>query len=194
MRSKARNLGITEVYERVADSIPEGLRGSSLVLQGYNWYQENYDTSSSSARKTNGDVLECLILDALWLDGIRPAYHQAAVANVPNVIFDIFLYHPVRPASISCKTSLRERWKQADLEGLALKQVYRAARSILVTLSTEGHRVQKHIDDSNVLGLDQCIVIEEGQSAFDCLLAELRSERFIESQKILPVTAQNVMQ
>jgi len=36
---------------------------------------------------------------------------------------------------LTIKTSLRERYKQADLEGLALKQVYRKSKTYLITLS-----------------------------------------------------------
>ena len=153
MWSKARNLGIVDVYEDVVMNMPSGLRGSVLVLEGYTWYEENHDTSHPSRRSTNGKVLECLVLDALWAHGIYPVYHQAKVVNVPNVIYDILLYHHQRPVVISCKTSLRERWKQADLEGSALKQIYRAARSVLITLSDEGHTVQGHIQPRMYSGL-----------------------------------------
>jgi hypothetical protein len=39
-----------------------------------------------------------------------------------------------RPICISAKTSLRERYKQADFEAIALKYVHRKALSFLVTL------------------------------------------------------------
>ena len=41
-------------------------------------------------------------------------------------------------------------------------------------LSDEGHTVQGHIHASNVLGLDQCVVIKEGSRDFDDLLDDLR--------------------
>lgn len=188
MRSKAQALNIVDVYEEVAKNIPDGSRGSDLVLTGYGWYKATYDISHPAQRVKNGKVLECLVLDALWLHGIHPAYHQATVTNVPNVIYDVLLYHPLQPVVISCKTSLRERWKQADLEGSALKQIYRAASSILITLSAEGHRVQEQICNSNVLGLDQCIVIQDGASDFDDFLDGLVATDFTKASKIMPVT------
>ncbi len=188
MRSKAQSLGIVDAYDEVASNIPDGIAGSQLVLTGYNWYRENYDTSSPRQRPINGKVFECLVLDALWAHGIRPAYHQARVEHVPHVVYDIVLYHPKRPVVLSCKTSLRERWKQADLEGLALKQVYRAAQSVLITLSNEGRAVQRYIHDSNVIGLDSCIVIAEGRDDFDRLMDDLRDSNFTEASMILPVT------
>ena len=188
MWSKAKDLGIAGDYAWVADAIPDGLLGTELVTAGYDWYQKHFDTSSPRQRPTNGKVFECLVIDALYHHGAHPAYHQARVVNVPNVIYDVLLFHPNRPVVLSCKTSLRERWKQADLEGLALKQVYRGARSILLTLSPEGYGVQNNIDDSNVVGLDQCIVIDGKTTEFDDLLDELTSEVFVEASEIVPVS------
>lgn len=188
MRSKVQDLGIVDVYGEVARNVPDELRGSELVLAGYNWYKNSYNTSDNSQRSISGRVFECLVMDALWLHGVKPIYHQAEFANVPNVLYDIILYHPTRPVILSCKVSLRERWKQSDLEGSALKQVYRAAHSILVTLSREGNSVQRHISASKVLGLDKCVVIETGSREFDSLLGKLRTMDFTEAEKILPIT------
>ena len=188
MWSKAKDLGITDVYTEVSDALPDGLTGSQLVTNGYDWYSRHYNTSANRQRPTNGKVFECLVIDALYHHGVRPAYHQARVVNVPNVIYDVLLFHPNRPVVLSCKTSLRERWKQADLEGLALKQVYRGSRSILLTLSPEGYGVQNNIDNSNVVGLDQCIVIDGKTTEFDDLLDELISEVFVRASEIVPVS------
>ncbi|MDE7137830.1 MAG: hypothetical protein K2O29_05155 [Ruminococcus sp.] len=44
---------------------------------------------------------------------------------MPNVDFDIILYTQEQyPIALSLKTSVRERYKQADLEGVALKNMY----------------------------------------------------------------------
>ena len=188
MWSKAKALDNTNVYARVADAIPDGLLATELVTAGYKWYESQYNTSAASQRSTNGKVFECLVIDALYHHGIHPIYHQATVVNVPNVIYDVLLFHPDRPVVLSCKTSLRERWKQADLEGLALRQVYRGARSILLTLNNEGYRIQENIAQSNVFGLDQSIVIDGKSTDFDDLLDDLKSERFVRASRILPVS------
>ncbi len=186
--SIAASLGITAIYSSVAENVPAGLRGSQFVLTGYEWYLDNRVKPSNNV---NGAVFECLILDALWRHQIVPVYFQAEVTHVPNALFDVFLYHPVRPVVISCKTSLRERWKQAAVEGLVLKQVYRQAESYLVTLSDEGFRRQKDIEDSGSDGLDECIVIKQGQTRFDDMLDRLKANHeaspYTVASPILPV-------
>ena len=189
MRNSIDGLGLPTQYQEVVNNIPNGIRGSQFVKVGYDWYRANYNTSASSMRGVNGKVFEGLVLTALNQAGIFPVYYQATVAHVPNVIYDILLYHPKQPTILSCKVSLRERWKQADLEGFALRQVYRGARSVLLTLSVnEGQRVQRQIENSDVLGLDECVVIQAEGDRFDSLIEELQLIRFVEASPIIPVT------
>lgn len=180
-------LDLPDEYGVVTTNIPGDLNGSNFVLAGYDWYQRNYDTSAPKQRGKNGKIFEGLILNALFQAGVFPAYYQATVDLIPHVVYDILLYHPKHPVILSCKTSLRERWKQADLEGLALKQVYRAAQSYLLTLSSEGDRVQRLVESSEALGLDGCIVIGSSGDSFDQLLQELKAIQFVEASPILPV-------
>ena len=192
MWSRSANRSVAGVHAEVIANIPKGLSGSELVLSGYEWYRENYNTSSPSQRAMNGILFERLVIDALRERDILPVYYQATVMNVPSVVYDILLFHPRRPVVLSCKTSLRERWKQADLEGLALKQVYRGARSVLLTLSEEGNGVQREIERSNVLGLDSSIVISRDSDRFDRLLDELRTIGFIRAVRIEPVSGRYI--
>ena len=61
---------------------------------------------------------------------------------------------------LSAKTSLRERYKQADLEGIALKYVHRKAKSYLLTLSTrEANTLKEKIKDGQIIGIDKIIDI-----------------------------------
>lgn len=63
---------------------------------------------------------------------------QAKVSFIPNVNYDFIVYTKnLGPISISSKTSLRERYKQADLEAVALKYIHRNAISYLVTLNSQ---------------------------------------------------------
>ena len=85
----------------------------------------------------NGKVFEYILATLCVREGILPIYMSAKVAFVPNVIYDLMFYTNERgPICWSVKTSLRERYKQADLEAIALKYVHRKALSYLVTLET----------------------------------------------------------
>ena len=182
------SLGLPEVYQEVINNIPRGIAGSEFVKTGYDWYQYTYDTSASSQRSTNGKVFEGLILHALYQAEIYPAYYQATVLHVPYVVYDILLYHETHPVILSCKVSLRERWKQADQEGFALRQVYRGAHSFLLTLDqVEGARVQRRIEQSEVFGLDECVVIQSQGDRFDTLIQELQKRQFDHAKRVIPV-------
>ncbi len=184
-----RKLGLPNEFYQVVAKLDSDLRGSRLVDEEYGLYDSMYDTSHAGQRSKNGSVFEGLVVYALYLQGIFPIYYQASVAFVPHVIYDILLFHPKTPVVLSCKTSLRERWKQADLEGMALRQVYRGARSILLTLSAaEGKRLQRQVGSGEVLGLDECIVIEDEKSRFDELIRELSTTEYVTAESIVPVT------
>jgi len=114
---------------------------------------------------------------------IVPFYYQAFI---PNVNFDIVCYNDVSPVVLSCKVSLRERWKQADLEGLAIKQVYRKSKVHLITAAeNEQDRLQKKIKSENVNGLDSCILAQSPD--FDRLLMDLKKQSFIVAEEINPI-------
>lgn len=187
MRSRVAEIAGNTLLVNILAGLPEGLRGAELVLSGYESYKKSVDHTAQRARVKNGLVFEALLLEALLAEDISPIYYQATVEHVPNVVFDILLYDSKRPAVLSCKTSLRERWKQADLEGTVLKQVYGGARSVLLTLSDEGYNVQQKIDNHEVHGLDEVIVISRGQSAFDKLLRNLAEWQIAKAKEVMPV-------
>lgn len=177
-------LGMLPYLESALDAVSDELTGSELVRLGY----KNYISAHGSNRNVNGKVFEGLVLEALYRLGILPVYYQASVAFIPSVNYDILLYHPKTPVVLSCKTSLRERWKQADLEGLALKQVYRGARSFLLTMNEgEGNRIQRKVADSQAVGLNECIVVHAKGDRFDLLVENLRLTQFEEASEVLPV-------
>ena len=102
---------------------------------------------------------------------------------VPNVIFDIVLYNQDMPISLSLKTSLRERWKQADLEAVALKYIYRKARCYLLSNSAS-EILARNKEGNSYLGLDKFIDINT--AAFDELVDKLKTYKF-EMNKQIPV-------
>ena len=102
---------------------------------------------------------------------------------VPNVIFDIVLYNEKRPICLSLKTSLRERWKQADLEAIALKYIYRNAKCYLISNST-AEILSRKKDVNSYLGLDDFIDISSED--YNKLILELKSMTF-EKNKNIPV-------
>lgn len=131
----------------------------------------------------HGNVFEYIIYSLLYREGIKPFYTQAKVAFVPNVNYDALLYNQSAPVSLSLKTSLRERYKQADLEAVALRYIYRRAKSYLLTMDTREANVQKaKILSGDIMGLDE--IIDCNTDDINRLIANLKTMQFTTSIKI----------
>ena len=147
---------------------------------------DKYVANYRSNPPVNGKVFEFCVLECLIQMQITPFYYQAAMSFIPNVNFDIVCYNDISPVVLSCKVSLRERWKQADLEGLAIKQVYRRSRVHLITASeSEYFNLQEKIKSGNVNGLDSCVLTQSPE--FDKLLFDLKEQQFIVAEMINPI-------
>lgn len=139
--------------------------------------------SSPKNNSTNGNIFELIIHTLLYREGVLPFYTQAQVAFVPNVNFDTILYSKERPVCLSLKTSLRERYKQADLEAIALKYVHRKAKCYLLTLNgPEAKSNQEKISKGQIIGIDD--VIDCNTNQINNLIAELRQNTFCLSEKV----------
>jgi hypothetical protein len=148
-------------------------------------YVKQYWDALQMAGQPNlhGNIFEYIIYSLLYRENIRPFYTQAKVAFVPNVNFDALLYNQSAPVSLSLKTSLRERYKQADLEAVALRYIYRRAKSYLLTMDTREANVQKSkIKSGDIMGLDE--IIDCNTDDINYLIANLKSMQFTTSIKI----------
>lgn len=131
----------------------------------------------------HGNIFEYIIYSLLYREGILPFYTQAKVAFVPNVNFDALLYCRSTPVSLSLKTSLRERYKQADLEAIALKYVHRRSKCYLLTMDSKEANAQKgKILSGDIIGLDE--IIDCNTSDIDNLFLNLKQTSFAVSEKI----------
>ena len=115
--------------------------------------------SPQSIASMRGRWLEWALLVALKAKGLTPAYWQAEFVAVPRAYNDVTLWSKeYGPVIMSCKTSLRERYKQADLEALALRGAFPNGRFYLVTLDADKKhvaRVRKKIAGKEILALQQ---------------------------------------
>lgn len=136
----------------------------------------------------NGRVLEYLVCETLVREQITPFYYQAKFALVPNADFDVVCYNPKRPVVLSMKVSLRERYKQADLEGIALRQVHRNAECYLLTLSDEAVNVSQKIADGDIAGLNDCLIASKQE--YTDLLIRLSARKFSRAKAVMPITGQ----
>ena len=137
----------------------------------------------------NGSVFEGLLAVMFFRSGILPLYIQAKLSFVPNVEFDFIAYSKeYGPIVLSAKTSLRERYKQADLEGMMLRQVHRKSKSFLITLNEiEAGSVNAKIKMGEVLGLDS--VVLANCKKFDNLIKKLKSLTLFKPEMLDVVTS-----
>jgi len=158
-----------DIIANVTYTTPSGL--ISNCWAEYEKRAEN--TSVDSSKNRNGQFLELLVQYILCKNDILPFYKQAKVAFVPNVNFDILLYtQEIGVIVLSIKTSLRERYKQADLEAMALRQVHRRSKTFLLTLSSEHLSINKKIEKGDVAGLERAINCHTAD--FDSFIEELK--------------------
>lgn len=162
---------------------------SEYVRIYWNEYQKLVNTNNN----LNGKVFEYILATLCIRENILPLYLNAKVAFVPNVIYDLMFYTAERgPICWSVKTSLRERYKQADLESIALKYVHRKALSYLITLDKgEASTVKKKIKTGDVIGLDNVIVATEPE--FDQLVADLKTFQFEEPPTVKVIESSQVV-
>lgn len=141
----------------------------------------------------NGKVFEYILASLCVREEILPLYISAKVAFVPNVNYDLMFYSAERgPICWSVKTSMRERYKQADLESIALKYVHRKALSYLITLDKgEAKGIKQKIKTGDVIGLDDVIVATE--SEFDQLVLELKALKFETPPTVKVITSNQVV-
>ena len=156
-------------------------------------YWNAFKNHSESNNNLNGKVFEYILATLCVREGILPIYMSAKVAFVPNVIYDLMFYTTERgPICWSVKTSLRERYKQADLEAIALKYVHRKALSYLITLDEkEANGVKNKIVSGDVIGLDNVIVATNPE--FDELILELKEFVFSEPPTVKVIESNQII-
>ncbi len=197
--SKLNQLGITVGQNNKAEAVFDELFPSFLQVEYkrpseyVSKYWSAFKEHQKDASNHNGKVFEYILATLCVRENILPLYLSAKVAFVPNVYYDLMFYTSERgPVCISAKTSLRERYKQADLEAIALKYVHRKALSYLVTLEeNEASSVKKKIKSGDVIGLDNVVVATT--SEFDDLISELKSYQFSEPPSVKVIESNQII-
>lgn len=157
---------------------------SDYIKKYWHAYKEIHPNGGASL---NGNIFECIIYTLLYRENIKPFYTQAKVTYVPNIVYDTILYNQSQPVSLSLKTSLRERYKQADLEAVALKYVHRRSKCYLLTISSEEATVANgKIAKGEIIGLDA--VVDCTTSQIDELITVLKNFTFEEAESKPAVT------
>lgn len=196
---KLNQLGITVGQNNKADVVFDSLFPNFLEIK-YNKpseyisiYWDKYKNHPEGNNNLNGKIFEYILATLFIRENILPLYLSAKVAFVPNVIYDLMFFTTERgPICISAKTSLRERYKQADLEAIALKYVHRKALSFLVTLEeSEAKSVKAKIKSGDVIGLDDVIVATNDE--FNDLIKKLKTFQLSEPPTVKVIESTQIV-
>jgi hypothetical protein len=162
-----RTLGLSKTYNDAAD-IFDSVCDTSNLTNGVGAFLKTtindcrtaaskQGKSPSSIGSMGGRWFEWAVLVAMKENKLTPVYWQAEFAPVPNNYNDVMVWSKEHgPVILSCKTSLRERYKQADLEAVALRQHYPNAKFFLITLDENKKHVanvRKKIASKDLLAL-----------------------------------------
>jgi hypothetical protein len=162
------------------------LTESAFAEKYWGKYQSEYPSNNS----LNGTVFEELIAISLVRKGIMPFYMQANIAFIPNVDYDFVIYcEDIGPLVLSAKVSLRERYKQADLEAVVLKNIHRKSESYLISANQREVQARKTKLDE-VMAISDIIYIFS--SEYDDLLDYISQKKIIESPIVNTVEASKV--
>ena len=138
---KGKRVVSQQIYEQAVDrSVLTNGIGKFLLAADHACRKqaESMGKSPNQIGSLSGAWLEYSVLVALHHKKLTPAYYQTELAQMENNVFDVFLWTKENgPVVLSCKTSLRERYKQADLEGIALLKIHPTSKSFLVTLDAD---------------------------------------------------------
>jgi hypothetical protein len=132
-------------------------------------------------RDVRGKFFELLIACCLIRNEIVPFFWQAQLEFVPLANFDLVIYTVERgPIVLSLKTSIRERYKQAEFEAQAMKDVHRRAMNFLITMDKdESTALQNNIDSGILTGIDGVAVANE--SSFDEIINFLKTLTIVDT-------------
>jgi hypothetical protein len=130
--------------------------------------------TNGAVRKFRGEWFEFAVAAVLIDARVLPFYYHASLGRVPDAEYD-FLIWTSAPVNLSTKTTLRERYKQADQEAIALKRVYPSAKSYLLTINDARNveNLARKIKEGEIRGLDGVF----GDGGIRLLIAELGKVR-----------------
>lgn len=181
---------VFEAFKIVLEKSPSitGIKASDQINVLWKSYKDNCQNNNN----INGKVFEAIIATVMLEHGIGPIFSQAKVVFVPNVNFDLIVYSTeYGPISISAKTSLRERYKQADLESVSLKYVHRKAKCYLVTMDKpEAMRLEKKRIIGDLLGIDSIVLGDE--DTFDEMIDFLSALNLVKPKAVEIITSSHV--
>ncbi len=186
MKAKNKRSKNSKVAARMAvDS--EWLKGSeSTPAQQVSDIFKKKRKEGAGSANWNGYLFEALIYRLLLESGInqKSILINAKLALIEDTKYDVLLCgQKLRsgkqfPVCLSLKTSLRERYKQSEREGMIAKQVHRGSFTVLLTMEDK--------IPETLYGLDRIVGCSNPRNLAN-LVSEIKSMNIVTFDEIRPV-------
>jgi len=103
----------------------------------FKYYWKEFEAYKTKEKTLNnqvpGDVFEIIIGFILDYENLEIYSMDENIKGVTYVKPDFILKNERKNIFISCKTSIRERWKQADWESMRYKKIFPDAKCFVIT-------------------------------------------------------------
>ncbi len=142
-----------EIYSNILDSVPD--TASKFFRENWSIW-ESYAEGRTINNVIPGKVFEKLFEIYCFMLNYEIIAQDESFEDVPLVKPDFLLKNKDGEyLFLSLKTSLRERWKQADWEAIYIKEYYPTTLCILITFhEREEKNLQSNIEKNLLKGLD----------------------------------------
>lgn len=143
----------------------------------------NYERLGINDNAINGTVFEYILVSLLIRENIFPFYYQAELSFVKNVKFDVFFWSEAGPITLSIKTSLRERYKQAVLEADTMISTHSKSYNTLISLDKDAIKtVNEKIIEKDIRSLEKALYVYSDD--FDRFIYFLKSQKLLEAPMV----------
>jgi len=167
----------------------------SFIKRFWKQYERNKEKlfeNRSNYNNHNGKIFELLLFQILKHENIIPFFYQAKLSLINNTIFDfVYLNKKMVPIVLFLKTSLRERYKQAELEARLIKNIFPGAKCYIICLENDDkiEKYNKMIDSNDIIGIDKFF---NENNLSDCIKILNESGPYIEHTSITLLTGKTV--
>ena len=169
--------GIAKTLNRQTKNFAVALPSLEKVFAPYSEFTRKTWDALKQDGLDSGDVFELMIATLLYHSGISVFYRHATIKFLEHTDFDLLLWDEqnAAPVLLQCTSTLRERFRLADLESFRSKSFYPNAKTYLLTMD---YRDTARLTDYKFDSLDR--LIYAGDRALDELFEYLRSRTFSE--------------
>ena len=178
-------LGLTVGLNRQTTNFAMAVPGIDVISEPYSSFVRRTWADFKQDDLASGDVFELLVAALLYHCGTGDFYRHATLKYLHHTDFDFLLWdqNDGAPMVIQCTSTLRERFRLADLEAFRVKHFFPNAKTFLLTMDYRDTARLSNYEFDSLDGL-----IYAGDAALDDLFAYVSTRRFTEPPEGVQLT------